>query len=327
MLYVALKPSNIFISSKKEYKIGDLGFVPLKALKYTPMPEKYRSDYTAPELMDDLSVLNETADTYSAGLILYRIFNDGMLPQDLTKPLPAPSAADEEMAGILLKACDPNPAKRWKSPAEMRQALIDYMQRGTINDVPIMNPIESESAGKPKDENTASVPGAIADDETATPQLPAETEDASPETPIPEEADAPSPGETAAEKVEVPEDAPPEETSQEDPAESEEPEAPEPEAPADETEKIPEEPVSATEEYSFEAHEEAAEQYVLDIQEIASPPAPDEAPSEEFTPEDAPPEPPPETPTEPLELSDVLDDMAQAAQAAFGECPAAPPPA
>ena len=327
MLYVALKPSNIFISSKKEYKIGDLGFVPLKALKYTPMPEKYRSDYTAPELMDDLSVLNETADTYSAGLILYRIFNDGMLPQDLTKPLPVPSAADEEMAGILLKACDPNPAKRWKSPAEMRQALIDYMQRGTINDVPIMNPIGSEPAGKPKDENTAPVPGAIADDETATPQLPAEPEDASPETLIPEEANAPSPGETAAENVEVPEDAPPEETSQEDPAESEKPEAPEPEAPADETEKIPEEPVSATEECSFEAHEEAAEQYVLDIQEIASPPAPDETPLEEFTPEDAPPEPPPETPAEPLELSDVLDDMEQAAQEAFGEFPSEPPPA
>ena len=144
MLYVDLKPSNIFISNKKEYKIGDLGFIPLNALKYTPMPEKYPSRYTAPELMDDLSVLNETADTYCVGMILYQIFNNGALPQEPDKPLPAPATADDEMAGILQKACHPNLAKRWEDPVQMRQALIDYMQRGTINDVPIMEPISNE---------------------------------------------------------------------------------------------------------------------------------------------------------------------------------------
>lgn len=145
MLYADLKPSNIFISNKKEYKIGDLGFVPLNSLKYTPMPEKFRSDYTAPELLDDLAVLNETADTYSAGLILYQIFNNGILPEDLTKPLPAPATADEEMTGILQKACDPDSAKRWENPLQMRQALVDYMQRNTINNVPIMEPIAAAS--------------------------------------------------------------------------------------------------------------------------------------------------------------------------------------
>ncbi|MGM9605395.1 MAG: protein kinase, partial [Faecousia sp.] len=110
MLYIDLKPSNIFISSKKEYKIGDLGFTPLDSMKFSPMPEKYRSCYTPPELLDDLSVLNGTVDTYALGMILYQIFNNGVLPQDLTKPLPAPAAADEEMAGILLKACAPDPA-------------------------------------------------------------------------------------------------------------------------------------------------------------------------------------------------------------------------
>lgn len=150
-MYIDLKPSNIFISTKKEYKIGDLGFVPLDSMKYSSMPEKYRSCYTPPELLDDLSVLNGTADTYALGMILYQIFNNGALPQELTKPLPAPASADEEMTAILLKACAPDPADRWQDPGQMGQALIDYMQRGTINDVPIMEPIPGSLSGR-KDE-------------------------------------------------------------------------------------------------------------------------------------------------------------------------------
>ena len=36
MMYVDLKPTNIFMSEGKEYRIGDLGFVKLDALKFTP---------------------------------------------------------------------------------------------------------------------------------------------------------------------------------------------------------------------------------------------------------------------------------------------------
>ena len=33
-LYVDLKPANIFLSDKKEYRIGDLGFLPMDTLRY-----------------------------------------------------------------------------------------------------------------------------------------------------------------------------------------------------------------------------------------------------------------------------------------------------
>ena len=42
-LYADLKPGNVFISKGKEYRIGDLGFVPLENLKYNSLPGKYRS--------------------------------------------------------------------------------------------------------------------------------------------------------------------------------------------------------------------------------------------------------------------------------------------
>lgn len=243
MLYVDLKPSNIFISNKKEYKIGDLGFIPLNALKYTPMPEKYRSSYTAPELMDDLSVLNETADTYCVGMILYQIFNNGILPQEPDKPLPTPATADEEMAGILQKACDPDPAKRWEDPAQMRQALIDYMQRGTINDVPIMEPITaaSQAGAEEKPYQTTHFPAPAEEASAEEAAAPAEAEPSQEAAQPPAESpevdsapDVPETSDTAAEAAEAPAGAPeaPEETPESPAAESELPDEPQEEADA-----------------------------------------------------------------------------------------------
>ena len=245
MLYIDLKPSNIFISSKKEYKIGDLGFTPLNSMKYSSMPAKYRSCYTAPELLDDLSVLNGTADTYSLGMILYQIFNNGALPQDPTKPLPAPAAADEEMAGILLKACAPDPADRWEDPSQMGQALIDYMQRGTINDVPIMEPIIGPAAGQKNSDvyQTARFPIPEADtagDPSANAASP-ETEEnrAEPEPTPPEAESEPEQPEAQEEPEAEPEEAPNftvSEISEEETLEEALPQVPEEVVPGDEPE-------------------------------------------------------------------------------------------
>lgn len=146
-LYVDLKPSNIFLTPEKEYRIGDLGFVSLDSLKYAAMPSQYLSPYTAPEVRDMMASLNDTVDTYGVGMILYEIFNGGKLPQmeDPSAPLPKPEYADGEMTEILQKACAPKPEDRWPSPIEMGQALVAYMQRNAINDTPIV-PQDSEAA-------------------------------------------------------------------------------------------------------------------------------------------------------------------------------------
>lgn len=142
-LYVDLKPENIFLSGDREYRIGDLGFVALDSLKYASLPNRYLSVYTAPEITDAYSSLNTTLDTYAVGLILYQVYNNGELPE-FPKPgelLPAPAYADYELAEIILKACHPDPAQRWQDPTEMGQALVSYMQRNTVNDVPIIPPV------------------------------------------------------------------------------------------------------------------------------------------------------------------------------------------
>lgn len=142
-IYTDLKPSNVFLSGQREYRIGDLGFAKLSAMKYTSMPGKYVSRYTPPELHDPLATLNPTVDTYAVGIILYQIYNNGELPFAVKAPLkylPTPLNADYEMAEIIQKACDPNPRKRYQTPAEMGQALVNYMQRNCINDIPIVPP-------------------------------------------------------------------------------------------------------------------------------------------------------------------------------------------
>lgn len=147
-LYVDLKPGNIFVSEDRGYRIGDLGFISLKSLKYTSVPEKYCSAYTAPEVQDPFAPLNETLDTYAVGMILYQIYNGGELPVKSTdgQPFAPPVYADYEMAEIILKACDPNPENRWTDPTQMGQALVSYMQRNGANDIPIVSAVTIPAA-------------------------------------------------------------------------------------------------------------------------------------------------------------------------------------
>ncbi len=142
-LYINLKPGNIFYTDTQGFRIGDLGFLPMASLKYASLPEKYRSSYTAPEIVDAMSTLNDTLDIYALGLTLYQVYNNGELPFEGSAPaesLPPPLYADYEMAEIILKACTPDPAARWQDPAQMGQALVNYMQRNSVNAVPIVPP-------------------------------------------------------------------------------------------------------------------------------------------------------------------------------------------
>ena len=150
-LYVNLKPDNVYITNDNGFRIGDLGFMKLDSLNYASLPDRYRSQYTAPEIADAFSAINTTIDLYALGLILYQAYNDGNLPfVDCNAPhdiFPAPAYADYEMSEIILKACAPDPEMRWQNPIEMGQALVAYMQRNGANDTPIAPVVKTEKSG------------------------------------------------------------------------------------------------------------------------------------------------------------------------------------
>lgn len=224
-IYVNLKPSNIFMSEKKDYRIGDLGFVQLDAMHYTALPDRYRSRYSPPELFDPMASINVTADTYAAGMILYQIYNEGNLPfkdKAPDEPLPPPIHADYELAEILLKAIHPDPQQRWQDPADMGKALASYMQRNSINDDPI----------------TPYVPLEIApDSEPLLPKPKAE------EVPVPEESQSEVPAQPDS-PMEEPDSTP--EEAEEMPSEPASESAPEEESPAEE-QPAPQEPEAPAE--------------------------------------------------------------------------------
>ena len=246
-LYVDLKPSNIFIASDREFLIGDLGFLHMDSLKYAALPSKYRSVYTAPEMQDALATISDTADIYALGLIMYQVYNDGLLPAPAEENgvMSAPANADYEMAEIILKACAADPAARWQDPAQMGQALVSYMQRNTVNDVPIMPP---ELTPAEPEEPEEELPAEEMETEEAV-EAEAETEEV--ET---EEAEAAAEEEAAEE--ETPEEAPAEESAEEQAEE----EAPVTEEPAEETEEAAEAEEVPAEDAEAPAEEPAAEE-------------------------------------------------------------------
>lgn len=207
-LYVDLKPANIFVSEKREYRIGDLGFVDLNALSYTTLPDKYRSVYSPPEVYDPMAPLNLTMDTYAVGMILYQLYNDGRLPFKDKAPeemLPTPVNADYELAEIIMKAIHPDPANRWNDPAEMGKALASYMQRNSINDVPITPHTPLVVQKKPVAVSEETIAEEPESDVPVAEDVPAEEpteEAAASEEAIPDEPEAEDSEEAAEEPVE-----------------------------------------------------------------------------------------------------------------------------
>ncbi len=274
-LYVDLKPANIFVSEKKEYRIGDLGFLQMEDLRFLALPEKYHSPYTPPELLDPMANVNLTVDTYAVGMILYQLYNDGQLPfkglRLTDAELLTPVNADYEMAEIIMKAIHLDPEQRWASPAELGKALASYMQRNSVNDVPITPHIPldvkpedivvlADQKDVPEDsevllENTEEEPETAEITESDV-QTPAEETE-----PADEEVSAETESEEAAEAV-------PEAAIKEVPEEEPETE----EAPDDTPQEIPEVfaefQVSAVPEDAPAESEKAAEQLSEDVSRI-----------------------------------------------------------
>ena len=224
-LYVDLKPENIYLFNDQEYRIGDLGFLPMDLLAYSSLPERYRSIYTAPEVSDAYSCLNTTMDTYALGLVLYQVYNDGKLPysnaeeqaawlEKLTsgESMPAPVCADEDMAAIITKAIAADPADRWQTPAEMGHALISYMQRNGADDIPLVPPAPEPEEPAAEETPVEEVPAGESVVEE-TPAGESVVEEAPAEEPVVEETPAEEPivVETPAEEpivVETPTEEP-----------------------------------------------------------------------------------------------------------------------
>lgn len=144
LIHKDVRPNNIFMNGNHRFMLGDLGLVKLSELEYASMPDQLITDYTAPEVVAPDASLSDSMDIYSVGMILYEIYNGGVLPLDdegsfrrTEAELPAPKFADIALAEIILRACAFDPENRYEHPTEMKEALVLYLQRGNISNDPL----------------------------------------------------------------------------------------------------------------------------------------------------------------------------------------------
>ena len=149
-----IKPANIFISDTGDFKLGDFGVARTASASTGASTFAGTVNYMAPEVFRR-EKYTASVDTYSLGLVMYRLLNANRMPfyppypQPLTalakerahdrrlagEPLPDPVNASGPLADILRKACAPVPADRFASPTEMRLAL-EAVLRGASDAAP-----------------------------------------------------------------------------------------------------------------------------------------------------------------------------------------------
>ncbi|MCL2815373.1 MAG: DUF5050 domain-containing protein, partial [Oscillospiraceae bacterium] len=137
-----IKPENIFVSKLGDFMLGDFGISRTAEKIASGLPKKGAYAYVAPELyLGDPCGTN--VDTYSLGIVLYRMLNDNRIPflpeypaqisgsayrEAVVKrvrgaPLPKPKNAPGRLAEIILKACAYAPGERYNSPKQMKEDL------------------------------------------------------------------------------------------------------------------------------------------------------------------------------------------------------------
>ncbi|WP_443715364.1 YARHG domain-containing protein [Ruminococcus bromii] len=122
-----ISPKNIFVTADGKYKI--CGFTDFEG----KIDDK---SYIAPEVFRQENV-DYTTDIYSVGIIMYAMCNGGKIPFESDscdrkkaceerfsgKAVTAPSEGDEKLKSVIVIACQPDNANRWKNAGNIKNAL------------------------------------------------------------------------------------------------------------------------------------------------------------------------------------------------------------
>lgn len=136
-----ISPKNIFVTADGKYKIG--GFTDFEGKiddKSYIAPEVFRQEHG-----------DYTTDIYSVGIIMYAMCNGGKIPFENDscdrdsackerfsgKAVTAPSEGDEKLKSVIVIACQPDNANRWKNASNIKNALTSIKTEiGTSSPVP-----------------------------------------------------------------------------------------------------------------------------------------------------------------------------------------------
>ncbi len=136
-----IKPQNILVTDNGTYKLGDFGTA--RSFEHTASATMAGTEtYMAPEVVRR-EKYGRDVDTYSLGLVMYRMLNNGQLPfmgaggiptagerarsfqrRISGEPLPEPATGSRAIKEVVLKACAYDRNDRYSSAYEMLDDII-----------------------------------------------------------------------------------------------------------------------------------------------------------------------------------------------------------
>lgn len=150
LIHRDIKPANIFVDENGRFKLGDFGVARTAEKTMGLYSKQGTENYIAPEVYLGRPY-GSTIDIYSLGLVLYRLMNGNRLPFYPAAPkqidfsdrenalairmrddvMPPPCNASEEFAAIILKACAYDSKNRYRTAAEMLEALKNLEKKSS----------------------------------------------------------------------------------------------------------------------------------------------------------------------------------------------------
>ena len=154
-----IKPPNILVTDNGTYKLGDFGTA--RTFEHTSSATVAGTEtYMAPEVIRR-EKYGRDVDTYSLGLVMYRMLNKGQLPfvpldkiptaDDRAKSLqrriageklPVPAAGSPALKAVVLTACSYDRRGRYRSAGDMLEDLL-RAEEGTM---PMFRPFEDDGS-------------------------------------------------------------------------------------------------------------------------------------------------------------------------------------
>ncbi len=171
-----IKDSSIFVSPKGEFKLGSFSMAKELSKGGRIIQAQFNHLYMAPELYKEQSY-DFSVDTYSLGIVMYKLLNKGRLPflplppdnitvedteRSVTRRMKGerpelPLNAGENLGNMILKACSYDRKDRYKSPYEFRQKLERFLKtevKSVRGDIVITNSIPDYTADEANYEET-----------------------------------------------------------------------------------------------------------------------------------------------------------------------------